>query len=96
MKKIVIAGASGFIGKQIVKYFEKKGDTVLLLSRKPQGLHAHFWDPEKGELDPALLEGADVVINLCGESVLGRWNQNKKQAIQENRLYPPAFFVVQF
>ena len=53
MKKIVIAGASGFIGKQIVKYFEKKGDTVLLLSRKPQGPHAHFWDPEKGELDPA-------------------------------------------
>ncbi|MCH9704358.1 MAG: NAD-dependent epimerase/dehydratase family protein, partial [Chlamydiae bacterium] len=64
--KIVIAGAHGFIGTAVSAHLEKSGHNVVRLSRK-EG-EPNFWDPQNGQLDPALLEGADVVINLAGES----------------------------
>ena len=78
--KIVITGSSGFIGSHLVPYFAAEGHTLVLLSRSPSQPHAYYWNPEKKEIDPSILEGSDVVIHLSGESILGRWNLPKDGA----------------
>lgn len=89
--KIIIAGSNGFIGSHLASYFEKKGHQLILLSRNPKGLNSRYWNPEKGEVDSTLFEGADVVINLCGESIFGRWSESKKEKIRDSRLIPTQF-----
>lgn len=83
--KIVIAGSNGFIGSHLAAYFEERGYDLVLLSRKPTGPYGHYWNPEKNQIEPSLLEGADVVINLSGENILGRWSEKKKELIRESR-----------
>jgi uncharacterized protein len=84
--KIVIAGSSGFIGSHLAAYFEKQGHELILLSRKPTSGQMQCWNPEANQLDPTILEGAHVVINLCGENIFGRWNQKKMEQIRKSRL----------
>ena len=43
------------------------------------------WDPSAGRLDASALEGADAVVHLAGETVAGRWNDDKKRRILESR-----------
>ncbi|MCC5832679.1 MAG: TIGR01777 family oxidoreductase [Chlamydiales bacterium] len=88
--KIVIAGSSGFIGSKLVSHFKEKGHELILLSRNPQE-GQHFWDPEAKQIDPSILAGVDVVINLAGESILGRWNQKKMERIRESRFDATQF-----
>lgn len=89
--KIVIAGSSGFIGTHLASFFGKRGDTLILLSRQPDKPNAYFWDPHEKQIDPSILEGAEIVINLAGESILGRWNQKKMDRIRESRLASTQF-----
>ena len=91
--KIIIAGASGLLGSKLVSFFEKNGDEVFLLVRKitseisDHASKKYFWDPEQGLLNPILLEGIDVVINLAGENITtGRWTESKKKRILKSRL----------
>lgn len=85
--KIVIAGAHGFIGKHLVPHLREGGHDVVCLTRQPN-TGEPFWDPEKGQLDPSHVENVDVVINLCGESVIGRWSQGKMERIRKSRFAP--------
>src|SRR5262249_14343732 len=52
-----------------------------------------YWNPMTGEFDKNLLEGADVVINLSGESIFGRWSHKKKERIEKSRLIPAEFLT---
>lgn len=89
--KIVITGSTGFIGTHLVPYFAAEGHTLVLLSRNPSQPHAHYWNPEKREIDSSILEGCDVVINLTGESILGRWTPKKMEQIRDSRLHATQF-----
>ncbi len=44
------------------------------------------WDPINADLSPSILEGADAIIHLAGESVVGLWTPAKKRAIRESRV----------
>jgi uncharacterized protein len=92
--KIIVAGSSGFVGSHLVNGYSKEHQLVLL-SRHPQPPkqpeQVCYWNPEEGQIDPSLLEGADVVINLCGENILGRWTQKKMEQIRASRLIPTQF-----
>ena len=82
--KIVIAGASGLIGKALSKHLKTKGHEITPLSRKEGKFH---WNPEKEEVDLSLLEEKDVIINVSGENISsGRWTANKKERILSSRL----------
>lgn len=90
--KVIIAGGSGFIGQALVRFFKKNGHSVHVLSRKPnQG--DLFWDPANKQLDPTHLENCDCVINLAGESIIGRWNQRKIERIRESRFAATRLLV---
>jgi hypothetical protein len=51
------------------------------------GEKAVRWDPERGEVDAAGLEGLDAVVHLAGENVgSGRWTAARKAAIRDSRV----------
>ena len=88
--KIVMSGASGLIGSALRPALASQGHEVVPLVRRPPrpGERAIRWDPEAGTIDRAGggLEGSDVVINLAGENVFGRWTAEKKRRIRESRV----------
>jgi uncharacterized protein len=46
-----------------------------------------FWDPDRGEIDRAALEGADAVIHLSGENLAaGRWSRERKARLVQSRV----------
>jgi NAD dependent epimerase/dehydratase family enzyme len=79
--RIVLAGASGFIGKYLVNAFRADGATVSLIGR--HGPDAR-WDD--AQAIAALIDGADVVINLAGKSVNCRYNARNRAEIFRSRL----------
>lgn len=85
---IVVSGSTGLIGTALVKALQDRGDDVVPLIRRPvsPGEHAIAWDPARGTIDRASLEGADAVIHLAGENVFGRWTEAKKQRIRDSRV----------
>jgi len=86
--KILIAGASGLVGKALVSFLRQQGDDVYQLTRHfDPSSHVIAWDPEKNQLDPDKLEGFDAVINLAGDNISsGRWTKAKKQKIHDSRV----------
>jgi uncharacterized protein (TIGR01777 family) len=87
--KIIISGASGFVGTALVSHFENHDHTVVrLVRRQPTDNETEaFWSPSASELDPRVLSGADVVINLNGRSISdGRWTAEVKRELRTSRL----------
>jgi uncharacterized protein (TIGR01777 family) len=87
--RIVVSGSSGLIGSALVPSLEAAGHDVIRLvrtqTRNAPGVAA--WDPAAGTLDPAVLGGADAVINLNGRSIAaGRWSAVVKEELRSSRL----------
>ncbi len=88
--KILVAGASGFLGSRLRSSLIAGGHRVIqLVRRDPDGPNEVRWDPDSGVLDTAALDGADAVINLCGVGVGDkRWSDAYKREIVESRVRP--------
>ena len=87
--KIIISGASGFVGGALVAHLRQRGHHVTSLVRRdpidPE-IEAR-WDPIAGDLDPKIISGADAVINLNGRSISrGRWTPKVKDELRSSRL----------
>ncbi|MGB1584016.1 MAG: NAD-dependent epimerase/dehydratase family protein, partial [Solirubrobacterales bacterium] len=83
--KILVSGATGFIGKPLVAKLRERGDEVVTLTRGPDSENAIHWDLAAGELDPAVVGGFDAIVHLAGESIAGLWTAGKKRAIMDSR-----------
>lgn len=99
--RIVIAGGTGFLGSPLAEAYAEEGHDVRVLTRSlPPGEARHDsgtgvpgitrvgWRPE-GQGGPwaGVVEGADAVINLAGESIgNGRWSAQRKASIRDSRL----------
>jgi uncharacterized protein (TIGR01777 family) len=85
--KIVITGASGLIGSALVhRLTSAEHDVLQLVRREPANSSHARWDPDAGDLDAALLEGAHAVINLSGAGIGDRWwTEARKRLILESR-----------
>ena len=81
MKKIVLAGGTGFLGSFLASKFRAGGDQVIILSRNNGDVQ---W--KDSEVISSVLEGADLVINLAGKSVDCRYNEKNKKDILESRV----------
>jgi uncharacterized protein (TIGR01777 family) len=75
---IAISGAGGFIGRQLVSFFNTKGIEVRRIPRIDAGTHTS--DLAK------FLSGVDVVINLAGAPIIGRWNSTYKKILFDSRI----------
>ena len=84
--KIVISGASGLIGTQLVTTLKSSGHEVVQLVRRTAGAGQIMWDPKSGKLDPASLEGCDAVIHLSGAGIGDkRWSDAYRKEILDSR-----------
>ncbi|KYR01922.1 NAD-dependent epimerase/dehydratase family protein [Tieghemostelium lacteum] len=89
MKKILVSGASGFVGKDLCKQLLKdKYQIYKLVRRTPTNENELEWDPSKMKIDKQKLKQMkpDIVINLSGESAMGYWSQKKKDEILYSRV----------
>jgi len=89
--RILISGSSGFVGSALVPFLATGGHEVVRLARAlpSRGGAALLWDPARGLLDAAPLEGFDAIVHLSGESIAeGRWTYAKKTRIRESRVGP--------
>jgi uncharacterized protein (TIGR01777 family) len=80
LKKIVIAGGTGFIGKYLAQQFINLGYQILIISRQEGHIQ---WDDEERII--AALENAEILINLAGKSVDCRYNSKNKAEILKSR-----------
>jgi uncharacterized protein len=86
--RVAITGATGFIGSALAREIEARGGSVTTISRSPGGPGSRVvqWDPARGSIDAAALEGHDVVVNLAGENIAGVWTPGRKRRIRDSRV----------
>ena len=86
--KILVAGASGLLGRALVPFLQTQGHSVVrLVRRATTAVDEVTWNPATGEGDAARLEGVDAVINLSGENVAaGRWTTARRERIFRSRV----------
>lgn len=68
---VVVAGSSGFLGRHLVRALREHGHDVTTLVRREPGSGESRWNPQDGEVDTGLVQGADVVVNLAGAPLIG-------------------------
>ncbi len=83
--KILISGASGLVGSRLARLYEEE-DVGALVRREPEDSSEVYWKPSDGEIDREGVSGYDAVVHLAGESIVGRWSEEKKRAIKESRV----------
>jgi uncharacterized protein (TIGR01777 family) len=85
--RVLVSGASGLIGTQLVAYLSTGGHTVhRLVRRAPKAPDELAWRAMEGQVDPASLSGYDVVIHLAGAGIADqRWSDERKRVIRESR-----------
>jgi len=88
IQRVAITGASGLIGSALVGHLKAEGYTIQkLVRRKPIATDEVQWDPIKGTVDLAALEGVDAIIHLAGAGVGDkRWSRKYKAEILNSRL----------
>ncbi len=93
-KKIVVIGASGFIGKALVKALQHEGAGVTVVGREVSRLQQTFpgakalsWNGRDAIGWGHAVDGAYAVVNLAGESIAERWTESKKKAIVDSRVH---------
>ncbi len=95
VRRVVIAGASGLIGRALSSALRREGTEVRRLVRRPPAGPAEFaWDPAAGTLDARALDGADGVLNLSGRSIAsGRWTRGARAEMVESRVRSTRLLV---
>jgi len=94
--KIVMSGATGFVGQSLVPALRAAGHEVRMLVRRPaERPDEIFWQPELGYVEPAEIEGADAIINLAGENIAARrWSVARRERILRSRVEATRTLVV--
>lgn len=85
---ILISGSSGLIGKRLVSLLQKDGHAVVqLVRRQPTSESQCYWNPDAGEIDPAVFNGIDGVVHLGGVGIAeARWTEKQKARIRDSRV----------
>lgn len=84
---VLLAGGTGLIGTRLADLLRERRYQVRLLTRSPRNPGEFKWDPMRGEIDDAALDGVDVIINLAGAGIADkRWTPARKRLIVESRV----------
>ena len=92
MKKILIAGGTGFVGKQLIPFLVEKGYSIHVLTRKPsanssKNIRFFQWEIERQYIDKKAFEGVEILINLTGANIgEKRWTEQRKKEIIDSRI----------
>ena len=93
--RVFVTGGTGMIGTQLIRALRQRGDRVELVTRRPEAAEPIASDcdlivpgnpAEPGPWQDAAA-GCDAIVNLAGESVLGRrWSSKFKALLRESRV----------
>jgi len=90
--KVLVTGASGFIGAALCDALLVRGDTVVGLTRDPKrarrtnpSVNWHAWEPTLERPPEEAFDGVDGVVHLLGEKIDQRWSDEAKRRIMESR-----------
>ncbi len=91
---IIVTGGTGFIGKELVRHLLEANHSIVVLTRRiPErmnrinNLRYLHWDGKSDGVWTDEIEGADVIINLAGESIgTKRWSKKQKEKILSSRI----------
>lgn len=94
MKRVLVTGGSGFIGRRLANVLAARGDQVTVLSRDaararqtlPSTVRVAGWAPQGDGPWLEELGVVDAVVHLAGELVVQRWNDEKKRRIETSRV----------
>lgn len=90
--KLLITGATGLVGRELVSQCHEKGYVVNYLTTRrdkivsKENYQGYFWNPDTGEINEECLEDVSVIINLAGSSISKRWTENYKKIVLSSRL----------
>jgi hypothetical protein len=91
--RIIIAGATGFIGSILTERLWDQFHSLVLLSRKPPAevsvskKERFAWTPPAGGEWEKAVDGSDGIINLAGEPIAGkRWSKEQKEKLRSSRI----------
>lgn len=86
--RIVIAGASGFLGQAWRAHLATQGhDVVRLVRGEPLSANESPWDPYAGQVDQSVIDDADVVANLAGAPIAHwPWTASYRRTLRDSRV----------
>lgn len=92
MKKVLITGATGLVGQELVALCHQKNIAVNYLTSSKSKIESQdnyqgfYWNISKNEIDKNCLEGVDTIINLVGASIAKCWTTSYKKEIIDSRV----------
>jgi uncharacterized protein (TIGR01777 family) len=90
--KILITGATGLIGSEIVRLCSQENILVHYLTTSKDkivsepGYKGFYWNPDASEIDISCFEGVSAIINLAGASISKRWTSAYKKVVLSSRI----------
>lgn len=97
METILITGATGMIGQEVVRECHAHGYKVNYLTTSKHKLSddpnykGYYWNPINKEIDLSCFENVDTIINLVGASISKRWTESYKKEILKSRTETATF-----
>ncbi|WEK18243.1 MAG: TIGR01777 family oxidoreductase [Candidatus Pedobacter colombiensis] len=90
--KIILAGGNGYLGGVLAQYYQNLAEEIIILSRKPAPADGNIktivWNGvDEGEWE-GTLEGAVLLVNLCGKNVNCRYTEKNRNEIVASRINP--------
>lgn len=90
--KILITGATGLIGSELVKQCKHQGIAVHYLTTSKEKIEngplvkGFYWDTKNKKIDVSCLDGVTAIVNLAGATIAQRWTDSNKKAILNSRI----------
>jgi uncharacterized protein len=95
MKRVLIAGGSGFVGEHLRRLFVSHYYEVYILSTQKKladQSHVFFWSPYNQEIDLKGIDSFDIVINLAGAGIADKlWTKKRKEELLKSRVKSTQF-----
>ena len=99
--KVVIAGATGLIGRSLLPLLDSRGHEPIILTRNPDKIKGRYgnieiygWNPLGNQLPTKPFEEIGGFVNLSAEPIdAGRWTKTRKQKIMDSRILGNRYFV---
>ncbi|MGA1226988.1 MAG: TIGR01777 family oxidoreductase [Tamlana sp.] len=89
--RVLITGATGLIGEEIVKLCHERSIRVSYLTtnkskiQKEEHYKGFYWNPKTGDIDKTCFNDVDAIIHLAGATVSKRWTESYKKEILNSR-----------
>ena len=94
---VLITGATGVVGKEIVKLCLLKNIQVHYLTtdssklKQEENYKGFYWNPKQNEIDEACFKDVDAIIHLAGATISKRWTASYKKEILDSRVQVTKF-----